>query len=203
MGCDYMVEDNADTTLDEATGLRHRWRIPGLFDQLWESRGDLSCYAPGSAPHRRAAQRLMDIYNQIKQAVTVKALLCTHRSHASSLNDIHLSACWASLGQLARLRACERRWVQGSAQVMELLVHHTVLRVEAGKVEARQIVNVAYGAACSYTGESLSMLFTTLARAAEWRMGDFNAQNLANTAWAFAKTKQVDGHLFTALPGRV
>ena len=68
MGCDYMVEDNV-AIFDEATGLRHRWRIPGLFEQLWESRGDLSCYAPGSAPHRRAAQRLMDIYNQIKQAV--------------------------------------------------------------------------------------------------------------------------------------
>ena len=31
------------------------------------------------------------------------------------------------------------------------------------------------------------MLFTALARAAEQRMGEFNAQDLGNTAWTFAK----------------
>ena len=38
-----------------------------------------------------------------------------------------------------------------------------------------------------------------MARAAERRVGDFNAQNLANTAWAFAKLGQLDAQLFTAL----
>ena len=35
--------------------------------------------------------------------------------------------------------------------------------------------------------------------AAEWRVGDFNAQELANTAWAFAKAGQPDAQLFMAL----
>ena len=42
-------------------------------------------------------------------------------------------------------------------------------------------------------------LFTTLARAAEWRVGDFDAQGLANTAWAFETAKQSNEKLFTAL----
>ena len=39
----------------------------------------------------------------------------------------------------------------------------------------------------------------TLARAAERRVGDFNAQGLANTAWAFATAGQSDALLFMTL----
>ena len=35
-----------------------------------------------------------------------------------------------------------------------------------------------------------------MARVAERRVGDFNAQNLANTAWAFATAGQSDAQLF-------
>ena len=37
------------------------------------------------------------------------------------------------------------------------------------------------------------------ARVAEWHIGNFNTQNLANTAWAFAKVVQLDAPLFIAL----
>ena len=42
-------------------------------------------------------------------------------------------------------------------------------------------------------------LFTALARTAEWCVSDFNVQNLANTAWAFATLGQLAVSLFTAL----
>ena len=38
-----------------------------------------------------------------------------------------------------------------------------------------------------------------LARAAEQRLGDFSAQELANTAWAFATVAQQSEQLFKAL----
>ena len=38
-----------------------------------------------------------------------------------------------------------------------------------------------------------------LARASEWRMCEFNAQHVANTAWTFATVGQLDASLFTAL----
>ena len=38
-----------------------------------------------------------------------------------------------------------------------------------------------------------------LARAAEWRVGDFNPQALVNTAWAFATMGQLVVSLFAAL----
>ena len=38
-----------------------------------------------------------------------------------------------------------------------------------------------------------------LARVAEWRVGDFNAQELANTVWAYARASQSDEKLLTVL----
>ena len=37
-----------------------------------------------------------------------------------------------------------------------------------------------------------AQLFAALARAAELRLGDFNMQGLANTAWALATVSQAD-----------
>ena len=44
-----------------------------------------------------------------------------------------------------------------------------------------------------------SALFVAMASVAEQRAGDFEAQALANTAWAFAKVEQSDATLFVAL----
>ena len=38
-----------------------------------------------------------------------------------------------------------------------------------------------------------------LARAAQLRLGDFQVQDLANTAWAFATASQQDAQLFAVL----
>ena len=42
-------------------------------------------------------------------------------------------------------------------------------------------------------------LFGALARAAERRLSEFNPQDVANTAWAFAAVKHRDEKLFAAL----
>ena len=40
-------------------------------------------------------------------------------------------------------------------------------------------------------------MFVALARTAERRLGDLGAQDLANTAWAFATSSQCDVQLFS------
>ena len=42
-------------------------------------------------------------------------------------------------------------------------------------------------------------MFCALARAAEWHVSNFNAQELANTAWAFATAGQLHAQLFAVL----
>ena len=83
--------------------------------------------------------------------------------------------------------------------MLELLVWHTIRKAMAGHLGARQVANVAYGAANSGSSKSLGPLFIALARAAERRVSDFKPQNLANTAWAFATLGQSDAPLFAAL----
>ena len=67
-----------------------------------------------------------------------------------------------------------------------------------GEMVARSLANIAHGVAHSCRGEWLSTLFAALAGAAEQHVGDFNPQDLANTAWAFATAGQPDEQLFMA-----
>ena len=46
----------------------------------------------------------------------------------------------------------QRCWLQRDADAVELLVQHTVRKAQAGQVGARQLANVAYGAALSIDG---------------------------------------------------
>ena len=80
-----------------------------------------------------------------------------------------------------------------------MLVQHTVRKADAAYIGARELANAAHGAAHSDKSLSLVALFAASASAAEWRLAEFNAQGLANTAWAFTKVKQSDEKLFTAL----
>ena len=48
-------------------------------------------------------------------------------------------------------------------------------------------------------GQQDEQLFKSLAKMAERRLDEFNAQGLANTAWAFATVGQKDELLFNAL----
>ena len=74
---------------------------------------------------------------------------------------------------------------------------------------ARQLANVAYGGTRVWksvrVGKSInfwkssSELFAAIAKEAEQRLDQFNAQGLANTAWAFATVGQQDEQLFKAL----
>ena len=82
---------------------------------------------------------------------------------------------------------------------MEQLVQYTVSAAGTSEIGARGLANVAYGAACSGSGELLGALFAALARVAQRCVGEFKAQGLANTAWAFATVDQSDALLFTAL----
>ena len=47
--------------------------------------------------------------------------------------------------------------------------------------------------------QSDAQLFAVLARTAELRLLDFNVQEVANTAWAFATASQSDAQLFAVL----
>ena len=63
---------------------------------------------------------------------------------------------------------------------------------------AQELANIANGAAHSGKDKWPKKIFAALATTADRRMGDFNPQALANTAWAFAKAGQNDISVFAA-----
>eukprot|EP00747_Dinoflagellata_sp_TGD_P224072 gnl/TRDRNA2_/TRDRNA2_96169_c0_seq1.p1 gnl/TRDRNA2_/TRDRNA2_96169_c0~~gnl/TRDRNA2_/TRDRNA2_96169_c0_seq1.p1 ORF type:complete len:196 (-),score=31.53 gnl/TRDRNA2_/TRDRNA2_96169_c0_seq1:22-609(-) len=64
---------------------------------------------------------------------------------------------------------------------------------------AEHHANMALGLAGSGGSEVPRLLCRQLARAAEHRLDEFDAQQLASASWAFAKSEQLDAHLFAAL----
>ena len=107
---------------------------------------------------------------------TVEALLCIYCMYESHLNHIHLSACWSSLGHLAK-QSANKYWLHNYAEALEPLAKHTTQTVDARKMHSRELANIAYGAARSMKGkhDNMGALFMALGRAAvaEQRMRDF------------------------------
>ena len=89
-------------------------------------------------------------------------------------------------------------------------MQHTIRAAMKGHLGARELANVAYGAAGTWKSvgvgisvgftSSLCELFAAIAKEAKQRLDQFNGQGLANTAWAFATVGQKDDQLFKALP---
>ena len=77
-------------------------------------------------------------------------------------------------------RLPHHHWPQTNAKELEPLVQHTVLAAMKGQSAARDLANVAYGAAGIWksvgvvTGQQDEQLFRALARTAERRMDKFN-----------------------------
>ena len=137
----------------------------------------------------------------IKRSQTLGALFETCWKNASRLNYIHLSACWNCLGRLVAVCG-DQYWYQEHAESLEWLVDHTMEMVADpyARAGARELANIAHGAAKTGRGGSMMIaLMSSLARAIEVRLEDCKSQELANIAWAFAKSEEVDTALFSAL----
>jgi len=134
----------------------------------------------------------------LKNSRTLEEVFCTVAAHEKRFNHIHLSACWSALGNLANW--ADGLWVLEHAPVLNLLVQRTMhIASTSSEIRARELANIAHGAAKSGQAGTMSALMTTLARSIERRVADCNAQELANVAWAFAKAATPDTELFAVL----
>ena len=82
-------------------------------------------------------------------------------------------------------------------------MQHAVRKAQAGQIGPRDLANVAHRAAHCGLGERLSSLFPSLATATELRLSEFNVQDVANIAWAFATVKQGNEKLLATLGAAV
>ena len=148
-----------------------------------------------------AGTNLAQLTAAIKRSMTLEALFDTYHENRASMNQIHLAACWNALGKLSRYGVMDRYWYHEHAG-LDSLADHTVSMVSdpQSPMRARELATMAHGAAKSgASGPVLERVMAALANSIEQHLGSCNAQELANVAWAFAKSKQYDEQLFVAL----
>ena len=138
----------------------------------------------------------------IKKAWNMEELFHTTTKHESLMNHIHLSAAWNSVGRLSR--NAERNWFTTHVDALEALVERSIDTVsdfqKSTQIRARELANIAHGVAKSGGGGKKSGdLMKALARSIVRKLFECNAQELANTAWAFAKADYLDDQLFAQL----
>ena len=133
---------------------------------------------------------------KISQLKTVHEVL---QAHADRMRPIDMSACWNTLAKQVK-RPRERSWIRGELQsrpVLQPLLDTTLKMLR--RSDARVIANTAHGLATvvDRTGlETGAALWTMVSNEAVGRLGEFNSQNLCNTAWAFATVGHASPALF-------
>ena len=89
--------------------------------------------------------------------------------------------------------------MQTHGKTLKTLVQDVIQAARMGGPGPRELTDMAYGLARSGMGGQLGELFVELTRSTEQRLGEFNPQELANTAWAFARAVTSDDLLLRAL----
>ena len=142
----------------------------------------------------RVATPPASVRTLMRRATTAKDLLAAHAlAHPSSedpltVNHTDTSLCWGCLGKLARAdgRAAARRedalWIEAHPAALRALESATLRGLP--RMTARGLATTAHGMA----GASCvaPQLWAGVVTEATGRMGEFNSQELANTAWGVA-----------------
>ena len=138
----------------------------------------------------------------IKNSWTVESLFQNCTRYQTKFNHIHVSACWNKLGHLAK-ESEEWYLLPSNVEALESLAQHTLEISKGADIQARQLANISHGiaksGACKSGSATLTTLMTALAGVLHKHLSDCNSQELANVAWAFAKSGQVSPDLFSAL----
>ena len=105
-------------------------------------------FALSSVAVRASYPDLAGLTKQIIGATRIDELISIYSAHNCEFDHIHLSACWVSLGRFVTRGPVEERcFLQMKALVLEPLIRHTLRAAQAGQLGARELSNVAHGAA--------------------------------------------------------
>ena len=144
-----------------------------------------------SAPHGRANSAGVlrpnttplnprQLTSYLGHARDLPELLCLHQAHGARFNGFHVAAFWS------RFKKLSRGELGGLSNRLEPVCEQTVRMLP--ELDARQVANVAHAFAKSRLvgGGPYQGVWVALEEMARRRLGGFDAQQLSNTAWAFA-----------------
>ncbi|KAJ1616989.1 hypothetical protein T492DRAFT_1103190 [Pavlovales sp. CCMP2436] len=146
--------------------------------------------APGAALSPRQINPLPT------EASSLRDLLGVYKRHGSSFNEVNVATAWNRLG---RSRATDREradFFRQEEHTLLQLLQHTERAIPS--LGARGLANACYGMA-KLRFEPASATMCLLGAEAVPRIGEFEPQGLANTAWAFATMGTPAPQLFVAI----
>ena len=150
---------------------------------------------PGGNP--LAVREPGKVTRQLSEAKSVPSLLRLYDLHGAEFNEIHLATTWMALSRLRRGKPMTHNLAEG----LEPLVAQSVKMASSGRLQARPVANIAYGAARSglRSPQGAAPLYAAVASAAMRQLRDMSPQALANLAWAYATAGHPAPELFDAL----
>ena len=133
--------------------------------------------AAGAARGSGSLELNKQLNQRLVQARRTRELLRLHAEHGGSFNNVNLATCWSRLGRAG--------FKEGFTRQLGALREQTLPTL--GGWGARELANLAHALGkLEARGDAWSSLWEAVARAAAQRRGEFSAQSLANTAWAYA-----------------
>merc|ERR1719446_1788111 len=148
----------------------------------------------GMIPGQRVHPPLLNSW--LSQATTRDELMDLFAVHGQWFDKVHYANLWNKLGRHLRKHHGRADWLQINVSRMEELLIATTEYTP--QCDARGIANIAHGAVFA-RGPNAKLLYDSLIRAAMAKLSEFNPQNLANTAWAYATAQEVAPALFNAI----
>jgi len=152
--------------------------------------------AAAAALHTRAALDTRKINKLIIDATGARELLGLHGQHGPSFDGVNVATCWSRLG---RVGGADRSWLRSDdGTALRALREQTTNQVRT--LGARELSNAAHAIAkLDLRGAAWGGLWKEIEGAALARRSEFEPQNLANTAWAFATAGRATHALLDAV----
>jgi hypothetical protein len=133
---------------------------------------------------------------EITRSNSSEQLLILWAEHQGDFNTLHISAFWNRLGKLVRYSRAEQTWVRSNGKAMAPVREHTLRMLP--ELGPRSLSNTAHGLASArmWSRPPWSAVWETMAVCASNQSAQYQPQNLANLAWAYATVGHPAPHLF-------
>ena len=115
------------------------------------------------------------------------------------MRPIDISSCWNTIPKLMKKQRGERAWLKANRNGLEALLRTTIRKLP--RFEARPLANTIHGLGTLASAAVFAPdanVWRDLRQSALLRLDDFKAQELANTAWAFAVADMSAEELFAS-----
>jgi hypothetical protein len=136
-----------------------------------------------------------------------RGILSVYTAESARFNHMNWSATLSKLGRIMGRDAASMKSVKLSFAYRDLIHNLSRAMVASPKLEkfgdARAVSNIVHALAkMQATGDDVNFIMQAVEANAEWLVGNQNTQEIANTAWAFAKLHAPAPALFKKIEAR-